>query len=217
MVFRFIDYDRIRVMKINTTIKLLIISDIFVATGFGLIDPILAIFIKEELIGGTLFMAGIASSVFLITKSIVQLLFSKHVDANGDRNDIKWLIIGTATITLVPFIYIFSHHIYYIFVAQVLYGVGSGIAYSTWLGLWSTHLDKNRESFEWSLYSTLTGFGMAISSALGAGIAQVFGFNTTFIITGIMSVVGFLVLFKLKSRHRRHHPECYPAINVGKN
>ena len=44
----------------NRTIKLLMISDIFVITGFGLIDPILAIFIKENLTGGTIFAAGFA-------------------------------------------------------------------------------------------------------------------------------------------------------------
>ncbi|MCG2694786.1 MFS transporter [Candidatus Parcubacteria bacterium] len=187
-------------MKINSTIKLLILSDIFVASGFGLINPILAVFIKDNLIGGTLFTAGIASSLFLITKSIVQLFFSKHVDENNDENDVKWLVVGTIIIASVPFIYIFSHHIYYIFLAQILYGIGSGIEYSTWIGLWSTHLDKNRESFEWSLYSTLTGLGMAISSTLGAGIAQVFGFNITFIITGIMSVFGCFTLLKLRSQ-----------------
>ena len=49
------------------TIKLLMISDIFLVTGFGLIDPILAIFIKENLIGGSIFAAGFASTLFLVT------------------------------------------------------------------------------------------------------------------------------------------------------
>jgi len=34
----------------NKTLKILIISDIFVFSGFGLIGPILAIFIKDNLI-----------------------------------------------------------------------------------------------------------------------------------------------------------------------
>ena len=53
----------------NRTIKLLMFSDIFVLTGFGLIEPILAIFIKENLVGGTIFAAGLASMIFLVTKS----------------------------------------------------------------------------------------------------------------------------------------------------
>ena len=113
----------------NNTIKLLMISDIFVITGFGLIEPILAIFIRENIVGGTIFAAGVASTLFLITKSIVQLPFSRYVDSHKDK--MRWLIIGTLLISLVPFIYIFVNHIKYVYLAQILYGIGSGLAYPT--------------------------------------------------------------------------------------
>lgn len=80
------------------------ISDIFVLTGFGLMDPILAIFIKDNLVGGTIFAAGLASTLFLITKSIIQLPFSKYVDSHDDRK--RWLILGTLLIAVIPFLYI---------------------------------------------------------------------------------------------------------------
>ena len=38
-------------MQMNRTVKLLILSDIFILTGFGLITPILAIFIKDDIVG----------------------------------------------------------------------------------------------------------------------------------------------------------------------
>ena len=82
----------------NRVIKLLMISDIFVITGFGLIEPILSIFIKENLIGGSVFAAGLASTLFLVTKSVVQLPFSKYVDDHD--NKIKWLIVGTFVIAI---------------------------------------------------------------------------------------------------------------------
>ncbi|PIR68474.1 hypothetical protein COU49_00855 [Candidatus Nomurabacteria bacterium CG10_big_fil_rev_8_21_14_0_10_35_16] len=204
-------------MKINNTIKLLILSDIFTVTGFGLIDPILAIFIKDNLIGGTLFTAGIASSLFLITKSIIQLSFSKHVDTHDDSDDLKWLIIGSIVITFVPFIYIFAKNISAIFVAQIIHGIGSGLVYSTWVGLWSTHMDKNKESFEWGLYSTSVSIGAAISSTLGAGLAQLFGFRITFIITGILSLIGSLILLKLRQHYRKNPKiKAVPPIEKSK-
>ena len=156
----------------NKTIKMLMISDVFLLTGFGLIAPILAIFIKENLVGGTIFAAGFASTLFILTKCAVQLPFSRYVD-NHD-NKLKWLIIGTFTISITPFIYIFANHIYLIYIAQILHGIGSGLAYPTWLGLWTVNLDKKHESFEWSLYSSFTGIGTALTAAIGAIIAQVF-------------------------------------------
>lgn len=184
--------------KLNSIILHLMISDIFVFTGFGLVEPILAIFIKDNLVGGTIFTAGIASAIFLISKSLTQLPFSRHVDTHDDRNDLKWLIRGTLIIATVPFIYIFAHHIYHIFFAQLIYGIGSGLAYSTWLGLWSTHLDKKLESFEWSLYSTLVSIGTAIAAAIGAAIADFISFTFAFASMGIMSVVSCFILYHLK-------------------
>ena len=185
--------------QMNRTIKLLMFSDIFVMTGFGLMDPILAIFIKENLVGGTIFAAGIASTLFLVTKSVVQLPFSRYVDNHKDK--VKWLIIGTFLIALVPFIYLFTNHIKYVYLAQFIHGIGSGLAYPTWLGLWSTHLDKKKESFEWSLYSTLTGLGTAATAAIGAAIAEFIGFNFTFVLVGIMSLFGSLILFSLERKN----------------
>jgi len=104
---------------------------------------------------------------------------------------------------MVPFIYIFSKHIYLIFLAQVVYGLGSGLAYPTWLGLWSTHLDKKKESFEWSLYSTMTGLGTALTAAIGAALAQFVGFNFTFLFVGVLSLIGCMMLFEIDRRKNK--------------
>lgn len=187
-------------VKVNRVIQLLMLSDIFLITGFGLIDPILSIFIKENLVGGTIFAAGLASALFIVTRSSIQLPFSKYVDSHDDK--VKWLIIGTVLISFVPFIYIFSNRIEHIYIAQVLHGIGAGLAHPTWLGLWSTHLDKKHESFEWSLYSTVVGVGAAITALIGATIAEFISFKITFLFVGLMSFVGFLILFKLERKHK---------------
>lgn len=192
----------------NRTIKLLMLSDIFVLTGFGLIDPIFGIYLNTNLVDGTIFSAGLASAIFLVTKSLVQLPFSKHVDANDDLNDIKWLIIGTVLVALVPFLYIFATNIYWIYLAELIYGIGSGLAYPSWLGLWSTHLDRRRESFEWSLYSTTVGVGTAVAAAVGGAIAQYVGFIATFVIVGILSLVGCFILIYLRSQEKEDCKHC---------
>jgi MFS family permease len=189
----------------NRTIKLLILSDIFVLTGFGLIDPIFGIYLNSNLVDGTIFSAGLASAIFLVTKSIIQLPFSRHVDKFGDLNDIKWLIIGTCFIASVPFLYIFATNIYWIYIAQFLFGIGSGLAYPAWLGLWSTHLDRKKESFEWSLYSTIVGIGTAIAAAVGGAIAQYVGFIATFVIVGILSLLGCFILIHLRFQEKKNY------------
>jgi predicted MFS family arabinose efflux permease len=186
----------------NTTIKVLMLSDMFVLTGFGLIDPILAIFIKENLIGGTILAAGVASMLFLVTKSMLQLPFSRYVDRHDDKK--KLLIMGTFLISVVPFMYIMARDITAIWMAQILYGIGSGMAYPTWLGLWSTHLDTRHESFEWSLYSTATSLGIGVVAIIGATIAEFVSFTYVFLLVGALSFMGCMSLFALERKEKLH-------------
>ena len=187
----------------NRVVKFLMISDVLILTSFGLINPILAIFYKEDLVGGSILMAGLASAIFLLVKSSIQLPFSRYVDSHNYEVRLRWLMIGSFFIALVPFIYIFTKHMYVIFLAQVIQGIGSGLAFPTWLGLLSTHLDKRKESFEWSLYSTLTGLGAALTAVAGAALSQYIGFTFTFLIVGVLSLAGFFVLFELDRRKNK--------------
>jgi len=171
-------------------------ADIFYFTGFGLVAPIIAIFIKDDLAGGTIFAAGVATAIFILVKSAVQLPFSRYVDRHD--NKLLWLKIGYGMIVLNPLIYIFADHVNYIYLAEAIHGIGSGIAFPAWLGLWSTHLDKGHESFEWSLYSTVIGVAAAVTAGLGAAMAEFIGFNWTFGLVGLSAFGGFLTLFGLK-------------------
>jgi DHA1 family quinolone resistance protein-like MFS transporter len=184
----------------NRTIKLLILSDIFLVTGFGLSDPIMAVYIKENLIGGTLIAAGVASSIFLFTKSILQIPLSKYVDKHEHR--VFFLILGTIFVSFVPFIYAHSNHINHIYFAQFLHGIGSAMAVPTWLSLFSMHLDKKKEAYQWSCYSTTVGLGTAASAYIGARLAGIIGFQLVFYIVGLLSLVGVAILFFLEMKHK---------------
>ena len=186
----------------NRTMKLLLLSDIFVLTGFGLIQPILAIYINDGgVTGGTMLTAGMASALFLFTKSMVQLPFGHYVDKQSSKS--KWLILGTLLMAAVPIIYVSANSIYHIYLAEMIYGLGSGLAYPTWLGLWSANLDKGRESFQWSVYSTSTGLGTAATGAGGAALASLAGFYATFIMAGLLCLLGCVALIVMERRSAR--------------
>jgi MFS family permease len=181
----------------NRTLKLLIISDIFVFSGFGLIAPILAIFIKDNLIGGTILSAGLASTIFLITHSLLQIVFSYKFNPK----DRLWMLLtGTAIIALVPFGFIFATHIYHIYFVEFIYGVGAAFAYPSWASLFTTNLDKGERGFQWSIYSSSVGIGTAITALAGAWLAEKTSFQVVFILTGLMAIIGLIVLFKLEKK-----------------
>jgi len=182
----------------DKTILFLIISDVFLLTGFGLMQPILSIFIKDNLVDGTVFAAGIAVMLFMLTKSLVQLPLSKIVDKRKRNFRIKLVIVGTFVVALVPFLYIFSTQVVYIYMAQIIYGLGSGLAFPSWMALWSINSAISRKSYDWSIYSTVTGVGTAIAAVIGATIAELLGFVYTFILVGVLALFGCLSLLGLE-------------------
>ena len=182
----------------NKTLKLLILSDIFMFSGFGLIGPIFAIFIKDNLVGGTITAAGLASTIFLITHAVLQLIFAKVFNPK----DRFWmLILGTVMIVMTPFFFIFSTNIWHIYIAQFIHGVGAGFAFPAWSSLFTSNLEKGKRGLQWSMYSSSVGLGTAITAYLGAIMAQSLGFKLVFSITGLATFVGLLILFGLDRKN----------------
>ena len=180
----------------NKKLLILILSDILILSSFGLIAPIFALFITENLEGGSIVAAGLATSIFLIVKSIVQLPLSKYF-VDKEKHKTRSLLLGTLLIIIVPFIYIFAKDVKTIFIAQAVYGFGAALAYPAWFSLFTTYIDKKHKGFEYTLWSTGVGIGAALAAFSGAKIAEVLGFPTLFFFVGIIALFGFLLLIVL--------------------
>jgi len=81
---------------ISRVIKILTLSDILMMGGFGLVSPIFAVFITDTISGGTLGVAGIAITIYLLTKSIGQLFAAEIIDKiKGEMDDFWSVSIGS--------------------------------------------------------------------------------------------------------------------------
>ena len=179
---------------------MLLISDLFVVTGFGLVEPIFGIYMNNAIPNGNVAMVGIAAGIYLLVKSAVQIPFSWKVDANGARYAARWLFYGSLLVAVSPLMYIFAKDVYIIYLAQVISGIGAGVAYPAWLGLWSKYIDQGKESFQWSFYSTLIGVASAVAAPAGGFIADMYGFNALFIVMTVLALIGtFLTLIIQRS------------------
>jgi MFS family permease len=178
----------------NRTLKLLIFSDIFLLTGFGLVSPIMAIFINGNIVGGTIAAVGIASMITIVVRCLLQLLFA-NIGKPGQRYGMA--LTGTLMIATVPFIYLFSNNIWQIFIGAFINGLGAGLANPAWFSLFSENLDEGQRGWEWSIYSSSVGFGTAAAALVGSWLATRFGFRPVFAVMGILAVLGALLLIGL--------------------
>jgi len=180
----------------NKKLLLLILSDVLILSSFGLIGPIFALFITDNLEGGSIVAAGLATTIFLVVKSTAQLPLSRFF-IDKEKHKTRSLLLGTLLIIAVPFIYIFATSVTLILVAQAIYGLGAAMAYPSWFSLFTTYMDKKHKGFEYTLWSTSIGVGTALTAYFGAKIADVLGFKTLFLVVGIVALMGFVLLIVL--------------------
>jgi len=183
----------------------LILSDVLILSSFGLIGPIFAIFIIENLEGGTIVAAGLSTTIFLVVKSTVQMPLSRYF-IDKEKHKTRSLLLGTLLIIAVPFIYIAAKSVYAIYIAQAIYGLGAAMAYPSWFSLFTTYMDKKHKGFEYTLWSTSIGVGTAITAYFGAKIAELLGFKTLFFFVGLVALLGFcllIVLDRIDGRSRK--------------
>ena len=168
---------------INKVIKTLILSDFFLQSGWGLIGPIFAIFITQQIRGGTLATVGFIAATYWFVKSIAQPFIAHYLDIKkGEKDDFNLLVLGMFLANLVPLLYIFSTELWHIFLLEGIRGLCMACVVPSWAGIFTRHIDKGWEAFSWSMESTGLGFAAAFAGGLGATLATFYGFKIVFVL-----------------------------------
>lgn len=191
-------------LDVNRVIVFLTFSDFFILSGWGLIGPIFAVYITEQIPGAGVEAVGLASTVYLLLKSGLQVPLANLIDKiRGERDDFLAMLIGSLVMAIVPFLYIIINSIPQLFLAQAIYGIGGALSYPSWLALFTRHIDKNKEGWEWSMYYTITDLSGAGAAAIGGYLAKYLGFDFLFVLVAVLNLVGSLLLFKIRPELRK--------------
>ena len=182
--------------SINKVTKIVILSDVALITGFGFVSPIFAIFLEENIQGGGVQVAGFAAAVYWGVRSILQIPFGKYLDkVKGEKDDLWFVVIGNILAALAVFGYIFSSLPWHIYLCQAIYSLGMAMNIPGWSAIFTRHINKGKEAFEWSTRSTFIGVGAGISGALGGIIAAQFGFSILFVIVATFVLISAFLPF----------------------
>ncbi len=185
-------------LPINKIIKILMLSDFIIISGFGFIAPIFALFLTDKIQGGTIETVGFTSAIYWLAAVLTRLPIARYIDkTKTEKDDFYFMIFGSLLISAVPFLYIISAKIWHIYAIQIIYGFGYSLRMPGWYGMFTRHIDKNHEGYEWSFDSLVSGVGSGITAALGGVMAVKLGFNALFILIGAISIVGTAVLIFL--------------------
>ena len=176
---------------VNKVVKLLVLSDLALLFGWGLISPILAIFISNNIQGGDVKVAGIAVGIYWLLKSLLQLPVGNYLDKNhGERDDFYFLVFGTLLASLAPIGFIFASLPWHMYTFQIIHAIGAALALPAWCGIFTRHISKGKEAQSWALDSSAIGIGAGVSGIVGGITAEAFGFTPLFVGVSVLGITA---------------------------
>ncbi|MEK7087409.1 MAG: MFS transporter [Patescibacteria group bacterium] len=185
---------------VNKVIRILVLGDIMFFSAFGLIGPIFAIFVTNQIAGATIATVGFAATINLLTRSLLQMPVARYIDRHkGEKDDFFFMVAGSTLISIVPFAYLFIELPIHLYAVQVILGIGGALSNPGWYAIFTRHIDKGKEGTEWTLENIGIGLVSAGAAALGGITAERFGFYNLFLIVGILSLIGLVVQISLYS------------------
>lgn len=204
---------KIGFFKVGTVVKYFILADLALLAGWGLIEPVFAVFILNRIQGATLITLGISAAVYWITKSIMQIPIAIFLDkTSGERDDFIFLVSGLILAGLTAISFLFITRPWQLFLVQLLHALAFAFYVPAWSGIFSRHLDKNHQSLDFTLDSAVIGIASGITGLLSGILVTWFGYTTIFIIAGIFCFVSSIVVFSTPQvvfPHRTHRGHIF--------
>jgi len=194
-------------MELNKIIKYLIASDLIFYTGWGLISPIFAVFILQNIYGGSLFVIGMASAVHLITRSLLRVPFGMKAD-KSQKTAFNFMFWGLLVAALVPLGYVFAINAWGIYLLQAVLGISLAMSTAGWTSVFAKHMDRGKESTEWGIDAVAVGIGPGIAGALGGLAVTFFSFNLVFIAVAIAGLLGTFLLLLIRKDVLKYKEGC---------
>ena len=200
-------------LKLNQVILIIIFALFIITIAASLNVPFFAIFVLQD-IGAAAAAVGFASAIYWAAKSILQLPIARYLDKNhGEIDDYYSLIIGISITTCGVFLFYLAGELWHIFAIQFLIAVGDAFAVPPLYAIFTRHIDRGSEGFEWTLQSSFSlGAGSAIGGTLSGILVGLVGIRSLYLINGTLMLVGLVILLFLKPYIRPKVPR--PAGRV---
>ncbi len=181
--------------SINRVTKFLILSDLLILSGWGMIDPIFAIFLIQRIEGATLISIGFLATIYWIIKALLQIPISLVLDkTDGEIDDFYAIIFGLMVIGISAFSLMLVTEMWQVYIVQFIKAVGFSLYVPAWSAVFSRHLDRGHATFDWAVQNSSVGLGIGLAGAIGGSVASLLGFNILFLLIGLLALASAAVL-----------------------
>lgn len=203
-------FSKFRKPKMNRTITLLTLSDIFAWGGFTVVSVLMGLYLSEKLGANAARIVGTGMGVYLVFRSVAQVPLGLLLDKiKRDKDDIIVLFVGSVLMGAAFLFYplITSEHFFYFL--QGILGLGASMNLIAWRKLFAENVSKGYGGASYGVYGAVMGLATAILSFLGGVVANIGPeyFDIIMIVMGFWVMLGGLwaiMIFTAKERNSQH-------------
>lgn len=178
-------------LTLNKIVSALIFADLALLAGWGLVNPIMSVFVTERISGGSLTAVGIAVAIFWFTRAILQIPVASYMDRTpGERDDYQILVMGLMIAAAAAFLMPLATTVNHIYLIEFVHAVAFAFYIPAWTTLFTHHVDPQHTAVEWAIDRSVSAIATGVSGLLGGIVAGLYGFNAVFIIAGALSLVA---------------------------
>lgn len=194
--------------QVNHVILIIIMAEFIMTTASGLINPVFSLFLVDD-IGAAVTVVGFSVAIYWVVKSVLQLPVARYLDRNhGEIDDFYSMIAGLFLTTTAVFLFYFAHKVWHVYALQFFIAVGDAFIVPPFYAIFTRHLDKDQEAFEWSLRSSFSlGAGSAFGGALSGILASAVGIRPVFLVNGTLMFIGMVILLFLRPYIKPRAPQ----------
>ena len=192
-------YSRIaKKPHLNPWVRAFIESEAIFWSGWGLINPVFAIFVLEHIVGGSITHVGVAATLSYIARMFGELASGRLLVDSSVRKKLLFMLGGLFISSFAYLSLILVSGLVGLYLVLMIWGFAFGFATPPKLSLFSLTLDKGQEAREWSFNDALSYGALAISASAGSWIADRYGFSLLFGFVAammILSIIPYAMLF----------------------
>lgn len=177
----------------NKPLRILLVTNGSILAAAAMLGPIYALFVEK--IGGDLLDASYAFGIFALVAGLVTLFSGRYADRIKDPELV--IALGYLIMGIGFFGYIFVDSVQFLFVVQIIIGLGEAIYSPAFDATYSSHLSGNRFGSEWGAWEAINYLTAAFGAISGGLIVTLLGFNGMFVIMGLISIASALYILHL--------------------
>ncbi len=177
----------------NRALKILLSTNAIILLAGAMLGPIYALYVEK--IGGDLLDASIAGALFAFAAGIATFVSGKYSDKIKENELIVvfgYTVIGTGFLLMT-----IVDSVIFLFIVQIIIGLGEAIYSPAFDAIYSKHLDGNKFGKQWGAWESMNYLTAGVGAVIGGAVVTLFGFNAMFIIMGVISFGSALYIYLL--------------------